>query len=87
MDVRGGLGVRVGGCLGDIYMANGMCRALVLGLDASCSLIIFCLCAMMPSNLVCAIEQRLLKRVSAILLSWKRAVELVPGVLCLLRLH
>ncbi len=42
---------------------------------------------MMPSSLVCASEQSLLRRVFAILLSWRRAVELVSGVLYPLRLR
>ena len=42
---------------------------------------------MMPKGLVCAKEQSLLRRVFAILLSWKRAAELVSGVLCPLRLR
>ncbi len=42
---------------------------------------------MMPSSLVCASEQSLSRRVFAILLSWRRAVELVSGVLCPLHLR
>jgi hypothetical protein len=83
MVARGGLGVLVDGCLGVICLANGMYGTLELGHDASCPLIFLCLCAMMPRNLVCASEQSLLSRVFAILLSWRRAVELVSGVLCL----
>ena len=37
---------------------------------------------MMLRSLVCAKEQSLLRRVFVILLSWRRAVELVSGVLC-----
>ena len=82
MFVRGGLCVRVGGCLGTVCLANGMPGAVGFGLVDACSLIFFCLCAMMPRSLVCAKEESLLRRVIAILLSWRRAVELVSGVLC-----
>ena len=80
--VRGGLGVRVGRCLGAVCLAIGISGAVGFGVVAACSLINFCLCAMMPKSLVCAKEQSLLRRVFAILLSWRRAAELVSGVLC-----
>ena len=69
MVVRGGLGVRVGRCLGAVCLANVMSGAVVIGLVAACSLIFFWLCALMPRSLVCAREQSLLRRVFAILLS------------------
>ena len=87
MAVRSGLGVLVGGCLGAVCLADGMAGVELQFLVASCSRIFFCLFAMMPSSLVCASEQSLLRRVFAILLSWRRAVELVSGVLCPLRLR
>ncbi len=68
-------------------MANGMPGAVGFGLVADCSLTFFCLCAMMPMNLVFAREQSFLRRVFAILLSWRRAVDLVSGVLCSFRLR
>jgi len=37
---------------------------------------------MMPKSLVCTKKQSLLRRVFAILLSWRRAADLVSGVLC-----
>ena len=86
MDVRGDLGVRVVRCLGAICLANGMSGAMGVGLVAAYSLIFMCLCAMIPRSPVCAREQSLLRRVFAILLSWRRAVELVLGVLCPFRL-
>jgi hypothetical protein len=85
--VRGGLGARVGRCLGAVCLAIGMSGVVGFGIVAACSLINFCLCALMPKSLVCAKEQSLLRRVFAILLSWKRAVELVSGVLCPFRLR
>ena len=57
MAVRGGLGVRVGGCLGAVCLANGVSGAVGFGLVAAYSLIFFCLCAMMPRSIVCAKEQ------------------------------
>ena len=42
---------------------------------------------MMSKSLVCAKEQSELRRVFAILLSCRRAVELVSGVLCPFRLR
>ena len=87
MAVRGGLGVLIGGCLGAVCLAVGMAGVMLQFLVASCSRIFFCLFAMMLSSLVCASAQSLLRRAFAILLSWKRAVELVSGVLCPLRLR
>ncbi len=87
MVVRGGLGVLGGGCLGAVRLAGGMAGVVLQFLVASCSRIFFCLFAMMPSSLVCASEQSLLRRAFAILLSWRRDVELVSGVLCPLRLR
>jgi hypothetical protein len=66
--VRGGLGVRVGRCLGAVCLAISMSGAVGLGIVAACSLFNFCMCAMMPTSLVCAKEQSLLRRVFAILL-------------------
>jgi len=85
--VRGGLGARAGRCLGVVCLAIGMSGAVGFGIVAACSQINFCLCAIMPNNLVCAKEQSLLRRVFAILLSWRRAAELVSGVLCQFRLR
>ena len=82
MAVRGGLGVLAGGCLVAVCLADGVVGVVLQFLVASCSRIFFCLFAMMPISLVCASEQSLLRRVFAILLSWRRAVELVSGVLC-----
>ncbi len=87
MAVRGGLGVLVCGCLGAVCLADGMAEVVKQLLEDYCSRIFFCMFAMMPSNLVCASEQSLLRRVFAILLSRRRAVELVSGVLCPLRLR
>jgi len=87
MVVRGGLGVRVGGSLGAVCLANGIFCAVWFGLVDACSLIFFCLCVMMPKSLVCAKERSLLRRVVAILLSWRRVVELVSGVLWPFRLR
>ena len=81
MVVRGGLGVLVGGCLGAVCLADGMAGVVNQFLEDSCSRIFFCIFAMMPSSLVCASEQSLLRRAFAIFLSWVRAVELVSGVL------
>ncbi len=69
MDVRGGLGVWVGGCLRAVCLVNGVSGAVRFDLVAIISLIFFCLCAMMPKSLVCAREQSLLRGVFAILLS------------------
>ncbi len=80
MIVRGGLGVRVGRSLGAVCLANGISGAMWFGILVACFLINFCLCAMMPKSLVCVKEQGLLRRVFAILLSWRRAAELVSGV-------
>ena len=82
MVVRDGLGVRVDRYLGAVCLANGMSGAVGSGIVAACSLIFFCLWAMMPRILVSAREQSLLRRVFAVLLSWRRAAELVSGVLC-----
>ena len=79
--VRGGLGDRVGRCLGAVCLAIGMSGAVGFSIVDAFSLINFCLCAMMPKCLVCAREQSLLRRVFAILLSWRRAAELMSGVL------
>ena len=81
MAVRGGLVVLVGDFLGAVCLADGMAGVVLQFLVASCSRIFFCLFAMMPSSLVCASEQSLLRRAFAIFLSWVRAVELVSGVL------
>ena len=81
MAVRGGLGVLVGDFLGAVGLADDMAGIVLQFLVASCSRIFFCLFAMMSSSLVCASEQSLLSMVFAILLSWRRAVELVSGVL------
>ena len=81
MDVRGGLGVLVGGCLVAVCLTDGVVGVVLQFLVASCSRIFFCLFAMMPSSLVCASEQSLLRRAFAIFLSCVRAVELVSGVL------
>ena len=81
MAVRGGLGVLIVGCLGAVCLADGMAGVVLQFLAAYCSLIFFCLFAMMPSSLVCASEQSFLRRAFAIFLSWVRAVELVSGVL------
>ena len=86
MAVRGGIGVLIGGCLGAVCLACGM-AGVVRQFEDSCSRIFFCLFAMMPSSLVCASKQSLLRRAFAIFLSWRRAVELVSGVLCPLRLR
>ncbi len=75
--VRSGLGVRVRRCLGAVCLAIGMSGAVGFGIVAAYSLINFCLYAMMPKSIVCAKEQSLLRRVFAILLSWRRAAELV----------
>ena len=80
MAVRGGLGVLIGGCPWAVRLASGVAGVVKLFED-SCSRIFFCLFAMMPSSLVCASEQSLLRRAFAIFLSWVRAVELVSGVL------
>ncbi len=85
--VRGGLGVKLRVCLGFFCLAVGMAVVDGLCLEASCSLILFCPFAMIPSNLAWANRQNLLRRVFAILLSWRRAVELVSGVLCPLLLR
>ena len=69
MTVRGGLGVRMGMSLGAVCLANDISGAVLFGILAACSLINFCLCAMMPKSLICAKEQSLLRRVFAILLS------------------
>jgi hypothetical protein len=87
MVVRGGLGVRVGRSLGAVCLAKGISGVVWFGIIAACSLINLCLCVMMPKNLVCAKEQSLLRRIFAILLSWRRATELVSGVLCPFRLR
>ena len=57
MAVRVGLGVWMVMCLGAICLADGMSGAVGVGFVAACSLIFFCLCAMMPRSLVCAREQ------------------------------
>ena len=80
MAVRGGLGARVGESLGAVCLANGISGALWDAIVVACSMVSFCLCVMTPS-LICAKEQSLLRRVFAILVSWRRAVELVSGVL------
>ena len=41
MVVRGGLGVRVGRCLGAVCMVNAMSDAVGVGLVVACSLIFF----------------------------------------------
>ena len=79
--VRCGIGVRVGRCLCVVCLAIGMSSAAGFGIVDAFSLINFCLFAMMPKSLVCAREQSMLRRVFSILLSWRRAVELVSGVL------
>ena len=56
MVVRSGLGVRVGRSLGAVRLANNMSGEVGFGLVVACSLIFFCLCAMMPTSLVCAKE-------------------------------
>ncbi len=48
MVVRGGLGVRVGWCLCAVCLAIGMSGAVGFGVVVACSLISFCMCAMMP---------------------------------------
>ena len=63
--VRGGLGVRVGRCLGAVCLAINNSGAVGFGIVAACSLINFCLCAMMPKSIVCAKEQSLLKVVGS----------------------
>jgi hypothetical protein len=55
--VRGGLGVRVDRSLGAGCPANGMSGAVGFGLVAACSLILNCMCAMMPESLVSAKEE------------------------------
>ena len=87
MVVRGGLGVRMGRSLGAVCLANGISGAVWFGIIAACSLINFFLCAVMPKSLVRAKEQSLLRRFLAILLSWRKAAELVSGVLCPFRLR
>ncbi len=69
MVVRGGLGVLVGECLRAVCLADAMAGVMNQFLEDSCSHIFFCMFAMMPSSLVCASEQSLLRRVFAILLS------------------
>jgi hypothetical protein len=69
MDVRDGLGVRVGMGLGAFCQANGISDVVWFSVVGASSLINFCLCVMMPKSLVCAKEQSLLRRVFAILLS------------------
>jgi len=68
-------------------MANGVSGAVGVGLVDACSLIFFCRCAIMPRIPVCAREQSLLRRVFAILMSRRGAIELVSGVLCPFRLR
>ena len=81
MVVRGGLGVLIGGCLGAVCLACGV-AGVVRQFEDSCSRIFFCLFAMMPSSLVCASIQSLLRSTFAILVTWRRAVELVSGSFC-----
>ncbi len=64
MAVRGGLGVLTGGCLGAVCLACGM-AGVVRQFEDSCSRIFFCLFARMPSSLVCASRQSLLRRAFA----------------------
>ncbi len=85
--VRSGLGVRVGRCLGAVCLAIGMSGAVGFGIVAACFLINFCMRVMMPKSLVYAKKQSLLRKVFAILWSWRRAAELVSGVLCSFRLR
>ena len=87
MVVRGGIGFRVGRSLGAISLANGISGVVWIATVAACSLINLCLCVMMPKSLDCAKEQSLLRRVFAILLSWRRAAELVSGFLWPFRLR
>ena len=87
MVVRGCLGVRVDGSLGAVCLASGIYGAVCFGIVAACFLINFYLCVMMPKSLVCAKEQSLLRRVFAILLSSRRAAELVSCVLWPFRLR
>ena len=58
MDVRGGLGVLVGGCLAAVCLAVGMAGVVGKILEAFCSLIFFCMCAMMPRSLVFLLMSR-----------------------------
>ena len=58
MIVLGGLGVRVGRSLGAVCLAKSISGAVWFGILAACSLINFCLCAMMPKSPVCAKELR-----------------------------
>ncbi len=51
MDVRGGLGARVGRSLGAVCLANGISSAVWFGIVATCSLIKFGLRVMMPKNI------------------------------------
>ena len=69
MAVRGGLGVRMGRSLEADCLENGISCVVWFVILAACSLINFCLCAMMPKSLVCDKEQSLLRRIFAILLS------------------
>jgi hypothetical protein len=80
--VRSGLGVLVGGCLGAVCLSDGMAGVVKQLLEDSCFRILFSLLAMMPNSLVCASEQSLLRRVFAILLSWRRACR-ASCVLCI----
>ncbi len=63
MVVRGVLGVLVSKCLGAGCLAVGMAGFVEKFLVVSCSLIFFCLYAMMPRSLVWASRQSLLRRV------------------------
>ena len=81
--VVGCLGCCVGGCL--LTSCAVGCPSPSVGVlvpPEVCSLIFCCLCAMMPRSLVWARVHNLSRSALAVRVSWRRAVLLIPGVLC-----